>query len=71
MRDAVNALLFLWATLGTGALDLAFVLAGGYEASITATVRGWYGPCPWLRLVLAAVFLWLAFHFGIEDLLEG
>ena len=71
MRDAVNALLFLWATLGTGALDLAFVIAGGYEASITATVRGWYGPCPWLRFVIAGGFGWLTWHFGIEDLIGG
>ena len=69
VRDSLNAALFLWATLGTGLYDVCALAWGGYDASITATVRAWYGPLPWLRAVVAVGFLWLAFHFGIEDLL--
>lgn len=62
----IAAATFLWAVLGTLAVDAVLYCLGGYEATITRVVRGWASDSPAFRLAGILFFVWLTCHLFLH-----
>lgn len=64
----ISAVVFLWAVFGSLVWTWAAGWLGGYDCMISSIVRSWCQRWPILRAFGFCLFLWLAFHLFVEDL---